>query len=63
MIELLKLYRMRERTIKTAKDLESLLYIKKEKDVKLEFDILVKKIHKLDNEIFEVERNYIRQDK
>ncbi|WP_297994114.1 hypothetical protein [uncultured Clostridium sp.] len=60
MIELLKLYRMRERTIKTAKDLESLLYIKKEKDVKLEFDILVKKIHKLDNEIFEVERNYIR---
>lgn len=60
MIELLKLYRMRERMIRTAKDLESLLYIKKEKDVKLEFDILVKKIHKLDNEIFEVERNYIR---
>lgn len=55
MVELLRLYKMRERMIKTAKDLESLLYIKKEDDVKLEFDILVRKIHKLDNEIFKIE--------
>ena len=56
MVELLKLYGIRERAIKRARDLEALLDIKKEQDVELEFNILVRKIHKLDNEIFEAER-------
>ena len=56
MVELLKLYGIRERTIKRARDLEMLLNIRKEQDVELEFNILVRKIHKLDNEIFEAER-------
>lgn len=58
MVELLKLYGMRERAIKRARELEALLNIRKEQDVELEFkfNILVRKIHKLDNEIFEAER-------
>mgnify|MGYP003302805463 FL=1 len=58
MVELLKLYGIRERTIKRARDLEALLNIRKDQDVELEFkfNILVRKIHKLDNEIFEAER-------
>lgn len=62
MVELLKLYGMRERAIKRARELEALLNIKKEQDVELEFkfNILVRKIHKLDNEIFEAERKLQR---
>lgn len=62
MVELLKLYGMRERAIKRARDLEALLNIRKEQDVELEFkfNILVRKIHKLDNEIFEAERKLQR---
>lgn len=56
MVELLKLYGIRERAIKRTRDLEALLDIRKEQDVELEFNILVRKIHKLDNEIFETER-------
>lgn len=56
MVELLKLYGIRERAIKRARDLEVLLNIRKERDVEIEFDILVRKIHKLDDEIFEAER-------
>ena len=56
MVELLKLYGIRERAIKRTRDLEALLDIRKERDVELEFNILVRKIHKLDNEIFEAER-------
>ena len=53
---------MRERAIKRARELEALLNIKKEQDVELEFkfNILVRKIHKLDNEIFEAERKLQR---
>lgn len=43
MIELLKLYGMRERALKRARDLEALLNIRKERDVEIEFDILVRK--------------------
>ena len=57
---LLKLYGIRERAIKRARDLEALLNIRKEQDVELEFNILVRKIHKLDNEIFEAERKLQR---
>ena len=48
MVELLKLYGMRERAIKRARELEALLNIRKEQDVELEFkfNILVRKIHK-----------------
>ncbi|WP_133014968.1 hypothetical protein [Clostridium cuniculi] len=62
MVELLKLYGMRERAIKRARELEALLNIRKEQDVELEFkfNILVRKIHKLDNEIFEAERKLQR---
>ena len=62
MVELLKLYGIRERAIKRARDLEVLLDIRKEQDVELEFkfNILVRKIHKLDNEIFEAERKLQR---
>lgn len=62
MVELLKLYGIRERAIKRARELEALLNIKKEQDVELEFkfNILVRKIHKLDNEIFEAERKLQR---
>lgn len=56
MIELLKLYGMRERALKRARDLEVLLNIRKEQDVELEFNILVRRIHKLDDEIFKAER-------
>ncbi len=56
MIELLKLYGMRERALKRARDLEVLLNIRKERDVEIEFDILVRRIHKLDDEIFKAER-------
>lgn len=56
MVELLKLYGMRERALKRVRDLESLLNIRKERDVEIEFDILARKIHKLDDEIFEAER-------
>lgn len=56
MVELLKLYGMRERAIKRARDLEVLLNIRKERDVEIEFDILVRRIHKLDDEIFKAER-------
>lgn len=62
MVKLLKLYGMRERAIKRARELEALLNIRKEQDVELEFkfNILVRKIHKLDNEIFEAERKLQR---
>lgn len=63
MVELLKLYGMRERAIKRARELEALLNIRKERDVELEFNILVRKIHKLDNEIFEAERKLQRKGK
>jgi hypothetical protein len=56
MVELLKLYGMRERALKRARDLEVLLNIRKERDVEIEFDILVRRIHKLDDEIFKAER-------
>ena len=56
MVELLKLYGTRERALKRARDLEALLNIRKERDVEMEFDILVRKIHKLDDKIFETER-------
>lgn len=56
MVELLKLYGIRERAIKRARDLEMLLNMRKEQDIELEFNILVRKIHKMDNEIFEAER-------
>ena len=56
MVELLKLYGMRERALKRGRDLEALLNIRKERDVEMEFDILVRKIHKLDDKIFETER-------
>ena len=56
MVELLKLYGIRERAIKRARDLEALLDIRKEQDVELEFNILVRRIHKLDDEIFKAER-------
>lgn len=56
MVELLKLYGMRERALKRARDLEMLLNIRKERDVEIEFDILVRRIHKLDDEIFKAER-------
>lgn len=56
MVELLKLYGMRERAIKRARELEALLNIRKERDVEIEFDILVRRIHKLDDEIFKAER-------
>lgn len=56
MVELLKLYGMRERALKRVRDLEALLNIRKERDVEMEFDILVRKIHKLDDKIFETER-------
>lgn len=60
MIELLKLYGMRERALKRARDLEVLLNIRKERDVEIEFDILVRRIHKLDDEIFKAERKLQR---
>lgn len=56
MVELLKLYGMRKRALKRARDLEALLNIRKERDVEIEFDILVRRIHKLDDEIFKAER-------
>lgn len=56
MVELLKLYGIKERALKRVRELAALLNIKQEREAEIEFNILTRKIHKLDDEIFEAER-------
>lgn len=51
-IKILKLYKLKEKIVKRVYDLEKMLELRPDDDeVKVELEIMLNKIHKVDNEI------------
>lgn len=51
-IKILKLYKLKEKIVKRVHDLEKMLELRPDDDeVKVELEIMLNKIHKVDNEI------------